>query len=92
MLASGYVDKINILLAVREILASIGEAHSAFNSVNILQNNGIKSTFVDLCGFHDAEFIAIDERIMKAFADIDPSRTIPVVTGYTKSTEGTGRF
>jgi len=56
--------------------------------VNILQNNGIKSTFVDLCGFHDAEFITIDERIMKAFSDIDPSSTIPVVTGYTKGTEG----
>ncbi len=39
VLASGYVDKHNILLAAREILASIGEAHSAFNSVNILQNN-----------------------------------------------------
>lgn len=88
VLASGYVDKRNILLAAREILASIGEAHSAFNSVNILQNNGIKSTFVDLCGFHDAEFITIDERIMKAFADIDCSSTIPVVTGYTKGTEG----
>jgi aspartate kinase len=88
VLASGYVDKQNILLAAREILASIGEAHSAFNSVNILQNNGIKATFVDLCGFHDAEFITIDERIMKAFAEIDPSNTIPVVTGYTKGTEG----
>jgi aspartate kinase len=88
VLGSGYVDKHNILLAAREILASIGEAHSAFNSVNILRNNGIKSTFVDLCGFHDAEFITIDERIMKAFADIDCSSTIPVVTGYTKGTEG----
>ena len=88
VLASGYVDKHNILLAAREILASIGEAHSAFNSVNILQNNGIKATFVDLCGFHDAEFITIDERIMKAFTDVDPSTTIPVVTGYTKGTEG----
>ncbi len=31
VLASGYVNKTNILLAAREILASIGEAHSAFN-------------------------------------------------------------
>jgi aspartate kinase len=88
VMASGYVDKNNILLAAREILASIGEAHSAFNSVNILQNNGIKSTFVDLCGFHDAEYITIDERIFRAFADLDCSSTIPVVTGYTKGTEG----
>ncbi|MEJ7665472.1 MAG: hypothetical protein WKG07_41090 [Hymenobacter sp.] len=40
VLASGYVNSYNILQAAREILASIGEAHSAFNSVNILQNRG----------------------------------------------------
>ncbi len=67
--ASGYVNKQNILLAAREILASIGEAHSAFNSVNILQNNGINSVFVDLCGFHDAEYLSIDERIKQSFAE-----------------------
>ena len=88
VLASGYVNKQNILLAAREILASIGEAHSAFNSVNILQNNGIKAEFVDLCGFHDAEFLTIDERIHKAFSSIEVSSLIPVATGYTKGTEG----
>jgi aspartate kinase len=88
VMASGYVNKQNILLAAREILASIGEAHSAFNSVNILQNNGVDATFVDLCGFHDAEFLSIDERIRRAFANIDFSRTVPVATGYTKGTEG----
>ena len=88
VLASGYVNKQNILLAAREILASIGEAHSAFNSVNIITNHGISATFVDLCGFHDAEFLTIDERIHRAFDGLDCSRTIPVVTGYTKGTEG----
>lgn len=88
VLASGYVNKQNILLAAREILASIGEAHSAFNSVQILNHHGIDATFVDLCGFHDAEFLTIDERIHKAFTNLDCSRTVPVVTGYTKGTEG----
>ena len=88
VMASGYVNKQNILLAAREILASIGEAHSAFNSVNILQNNGMESVFVDLCGFHDAEYLSIDERIKRAFAAIDCSKTVPVATGYTKGTEG----
>jgi aspartate kinase len=88
VLASGYVNRQNILLAAREILASIGEAHSAFNSVNILENNGIKATFVDLCGFHDTEYLTIDERIHKAFSKLDCSSTISVVTGYTKGTEG----
>jgi aspartate kinase len=88
VIASGYVNKENILLAAREILASIGEAHSAFNSVNILKNNGINSVFIDLCGFHDAEYLGIDERIQQAFKKIDFSRTVPVATGYTKGTEG----
>ena len=88
VMASGYVNKQNILLAAREILASIGEAHSAFNSVNILKNNGVESTFVDLCGFHDAEYLTIDERIRRAFSDIDCSSTVPIATGYTKGTEG----
>jgi aspartate kinase len=88
VMASGYVDQQNILLAAREILASIGEAHSAFNSVNILKNHGINATLVDLCGFNDTEYLTIDQRIEKAFSGLDFSETIPVVTGYTKGTEG----
>jgi len=88
VLATGYVNRQNILLAAREILSSIGEAHAAFNSVNILENNGIQSLFIDLCGFNDSEYLTIDERIHKAFRCVDFSRTIPVVTGYTKGTEG----
>jgi aspartate kinase len=88
VIASGYVNKENILLAAREILASIGEAHSAFNSVNILKSHGIESVFVDLCGFHDAEYLTIEERIKQSFKGIDFSRTVPVATGYTKGTEG----
>lgn len=88
VLATGYVSKQNILLAAREILASLGEAHSAFNSVNILINNGINSTFIDLCGFNDSDFLTIDERINRTFKDVDTSMTVPIVTGYTKGTEG----
>ena len=72
----------------REILSSIGEAHSAYNSVNILENNGVRSLFIDLCGFNDPEFLTIDERIRMAFKDIDFSAVLPVATGYTKGTEG----
>jgi aspartate kinase len=88
VLASGYVNRQNILLAAREILSSLGEAHSAFNSVNILENNAINATFIDLCGFNDSEYLTIDERIHKAFKTLDYSKTIPVVTGYIKGTEG----
>lgn len=88
VLASGYVNRQNILLAAREILASIGEAHSAFNSANILRNNGINSVFVDLCGFEDPEPLSIDERIKKEFENIDFGKFLPIATGYTKGTEG----
>lgn len=88
VLASGYVDKQNILLASREILSSVGEAHSAFNSVNILKNNGINALFVDLCGFDDSEYLTIDQRIRNAFKEINFSECLPIATGYTKGTEG----
>lgn len=88
VLASGYVGSANILQAAREILASIGEAHSAFNSVNILQNKGVNATLIDLSGFDDPRALTIDERIQQAFAGIDFTRTICIATGYTKGTEG----
>jgi len=88
VLASGYVEKTSLYLAAREILASLGEAHSAWNSVNIMNNNGINATFIDLCGFNDNEPLSIDERIHKAFQNIDFSKTLCVATGYTKGTEG----
>jgi len=88
ILASGYVSKEGILQAAREILASIGETHSAFNFTNVLQNMGINATLVDLCGFDDHKSYTIDQRIKHAFSDIDFSKTICIVTGYAKGTEG----
>jgi aspartate kinase len=87
-LASGYVDRNNILLAARELLASVGEAHSAWNSVNILKSNRINATLVDLSGFDDSEYLTIDQRIHKMFRGIDFKKTIVIATGYTKGTEG----
>lgn len=88
VLASGYVNAEDICLAAREILASVGEAHSAWNSVNILNNNGISARFIDLCGFNDSMPLTIDERIHKAFQNIDFGTTLCVATGYTKGVEG----
>jgi aspartate kinase len=88
ILGSGYVSKEGILQAAREILASIGESHSAFVFTNILQNMGINATLVDLSGFHDHEAYTIDERIEHTFSNIDFTKTICIVTGYAKGTEG----
>ena len=88
VMASGYVNMVDISLAAREILASIGEAHSGWNSTNILNNNGINARFVDLCGFNDNVPLTIDERIHKEFKNIDFSKVLCIATGYTKGTEG----
>jgi len=88
VLGSGYVMRQELLLAARELLASIGEMHSAFNSTNILQNLGYAATFVDLSGWRDRKERTIDERIKYTFENIDPSKFICVATGYTKGTEG----
>ena len=88
ILASGYVSDEAILLAAREILASIGEAHAAFNFVNVLQNNAINATLIDLSGFHDHKEYTIDQRIRHSLKNIDFAKTIGVATGYAKGTEG----
>jgi aspartate kinase len=88
VLASGYLSRDNVLLAAREMLAAIGEAHSAFNSVEILKAKGYAAYLMDLTGFDDDETWTIDERIHRSFQDVDPAKQVVVVTGYTKGSEG----
>jgi aspartate kinase len=88
VLSSGYLDRQSILLAARELLASVGESHSAWNSVNILHQNGIRATLVDLSGVRDSQFLTIDERVRKSFQGIDFAKTVTIATGYAKGTEG----
>jgi aspartate kinase len=77
-----------ILQAAREILASIGETHSAFNLANILQRKGINALFIDLGGFEDKRPLTIDQRIRDAFKKVDLEKCLCIVTGYAKGTEG----
>lgn len=76
------------LHTVREMLASIGESHSAWNTAQLLQNEGLQARFVDLSGWNTAEHLSLDERIKQAFADIDLASEMPIVTGYTHSSDG----
>ena len=88
VLASGYLARQDVLLAAREVLASIGESHSAFNSVEILKANGVPALLMDLAGFDDNEAWTIDERIAHSFQGLDIANNVIVATGYTKGTEG----
>ncbi len=76
------------LATVREMLASIGEAHSAWNTATLLQRDGVNACFVDLTGWRTDKHIPLDERIRTAFASIDLDRHLPIVTGYAHSNEG----
>ncbi|MGE5557103.1 MAG: aspartate kinase [Bacillota bacterium] len=88
VMGTGYVDRRSILQAAREMLASVGESHSAFNTANIINNNNIRAILVDLSGVDDSEPLTIDERIHRSFQNIDFSKNLVIATGYTKGTEG----
>lgn len=87
MLASGYLNE-GILLAAREILASIGETHSAYVLASILKSRGVTTELLDLAGFDDPRAMTISERIEDSFKTIDLSRCVCIATGYAKGTEG----
>ena len=76
------------LNSVKEMLACLGEAHSAFNMSKLLQLDGINACFVDLTGWQSEKHISLDERIVNAFNQIDLSNTLPIVTGYAHSEDG----
>jgi len=76
------------LASVREMLASIGEAHSAWNTAKLLQRDGIKACFVDLTGWRTNKHISLDDRIREAFANIDLNKQFAIVTGYAHSDAG----
>ncbi len=73
---------------VREMLSAVGEAHSAFNTANILKNRGINAVFVDLSGWKEEQNLSFDDKIKSEFEDLDVAATLPIVTGYTKCEEG----
>lgn len=79
------------LATVREMLACLGEAHSAHSTALLLRDRGVNAAFVDLTGWGDAATPTLDERISDAPSSIDVSTVLPIVTGYGASKEGTVR-
>ncbi|AJQ95122.1 aspartate kinase [Gynuella sunshinyii] len=76
------------LATVREMLASIGEAHSAWNMTQLLCREGINARFVDLTAWEGSKQSGLDEQISQAFADVDMERELPIVTGYAHTEKG----
>ena len=84
----GHFSLTEHLDTVREMLASLGEAHSAWNTAALLQRDGVNACFVDLSGWQTAAHIPLDERILQAFAAIDLATELPIVTGYAHTNSG----
>lgn len=76
------------LATVREMLASIGEAHSAWNTTQLLRRDGINACLVDLTGWNTGHHMSLDDRILSAFKNVDLNTQLPVVTGYAHSEKG----
>ncbi|MBB5517833.1 aspartate kinase [Amphiplicatus metriothermophilus] len=76
------------LETVREMLAALGEAHSAHNTALLLRQKGVNATFVDLTGWRDTEHLSLDDRIVAALDRVDPASELPILTGYAQCDSG----
>lgn len=84
----GHFNPTHYLLPSREMLAAIGEAHSAYNSTELLRARGINAQFFDLTGWMDGEVLGFEAAVHRYFDGVDFSRVMPIVTGYVKFDEG----
>lgn len=70
------------LATVMEMLAGLGEAHSAFSTALLLRDRGVNAVAVDLTGWSDGEMPSLDARLEAAMRSIDLTTQLPIVTGY----------
>ena len=76
------------MVTVREMLAGLGEAHSAHSTALLLRDRGVDAVFVDLTLWKQDDMASLDARITDALAGIDFSRVMPIVTGYAGCKDG----
>ncbi|GLT16416.1 aspartate kinase [Vibrio zhanjiangensis] len=66
---------------IRERLASIGEAHSAFNTVLKAKRYGVKARFLDLLGAPEKPRGPLDKQIKTSLEELNLDNELPVVAG-----------
>jgi aspartate kinase len=76
------------LVTVREMLAGLGEAHSAHSTALLLRDRGVNALFVDLTLWDQQDMQELDEQILAALEPMDFGSTLPIVTGYAGCREG----
>lgn len=84
----GHFQLDEALASLRELLAGVGEAHSAHNTALLLRERGVNAIFVDLTGWQDNLRLDLDERIRIGLEGIDLKAALPLVTGYAKCVDG----
>ncbi len=75
------------LMTVREMVSSLGEAHSAMVTALLLRHHGVNARFIDLTGWRDDTQPSLDERIQEALRDVDFSTEMPIIPGYAQCRE-----
>jgi len=70
------------LVTVRELLAGIGEAHSAHSTALLLRDRGVNARFVDLTLWDEQNKLSLDDRIRDADISAGIDTTMPIITGY----------
>lgn len=70
------------MITVREMLAGLGEAHSAHSTALLLRDRGVDAVFVDLTAWNHEDLVSLDDRIRTALEPIDLASQMPIVTGY----------
>jgi aspartate kinase len=73
---------------IRELLSGLGEAHSAFVTVQLLNREGVAARFVDLSGWRDEGVYTLEDRIVAGLRDVDLKTELPIVTGYAQCADG----
>ena len=84
----GHFRPEDYLPATREFLSAVGEAHSAFNAVEILRKRGVNAVFIDLSGWKENESESIEENIERHLKGLSFAECMPIVTGYVKCADG----
>lgn len=76
------------LVTLRELLAGLGEAHSAHSTALLLRDRGVNARFIDLTCRDQQDLRDLDSCIVAALEPVDLSTTLPIVTGYAACAEG----
>lgn len=84
----GHFQLAEHLITLRELLASVGEVHSAYNMAALLRRDGVAARFVDLTGWRDPSQLPLDDRLKQAFREMNLEQELPIVTGYCHCAEG----